>query len=217
MAFVVFALCALPFVASASTVQLDITGGAQLGSNYLDFGNYPKDSSYTPAPGSGAFEVTGLKPGVFSLMGVKTGEFGAIQSLDEGTGPLSMSSPFMTFKTGGSDLQLWATSIPAGSVGPYTLKQSGSAVVATFNVDGYVLDTSTGKDVDTFDGFFTVTFAHQTLKTIFSDLPVDGIFCADFNITPLNGSPAVPEPAAMLLTGLGVLGLVAARMRRSRA
>jgi hypothetical protein len=207
---------ALP--SSASTIQLGINGDAQVGSNYIDFGQYPNGAPYTPAPGYGTFEVSLVNPGVFSSAGVTTGEFGQIQSLDEPPGPVSIK--FMTFGTpstggtGGSNLQLWATNIPPGAVGPFTLTDTPDGAVASFDVDGYVWNTTTNSKVDTFTGTFSATFDGQTVADLFTNLPIDTPFSATFTATVVPTT--IPEPASMLLMGVGLLGVGLVSRRRAR-
>lgn len=206
-------LVALP--SSASTIQLGINGDAQVGSNYIDFGQYPNGAPYTPAPGYGTFEVSLVNSGVFSGAGVTTGEFGTIQSLNEGTGGVTLPSAFMTFDTGGSNLQLWATNIPAGDVGPFVLTDTADGAVASFNVDGYIWDTNTNTKVDTFTGTFSATFDGQTVASLFTNLPIDTPFSATFTATTIPVT-TTPEPASMLLMGAGLLGVGLVSRRKTR-
>jgi hypothetical protein len=209
---------ALP--SSASTIQLGINGDAQVGSNYIDFGQYPNGAPYTPAPGYGTFEVSLVNAGVFSSAGVTTGEFGMIQSLNEPPGPVTLPSAFMTFGTpstggtGGSNLQLWATNIPPGAVGPFTLTDTPDGAVASFDVDGYVWDTNTNSKVDTFTGTFSATFDGQTVADLFTNLPINTPFSATFTATVVPTT--IPEPASMLLMGVGLLGVGLVSRRRAR-
>ncbi|HEX3683621.1 MAG TPA: PEP-CTERM sorting domain-containing protein [Bryobacteraceae bacterium] len=200
--------------ASASTIQLGINGDAQVGSNYIDFGQYPNGAPYTPAPGYGTYEISLVNAGVFSSAGVTTGEFGTIQSLNEGTGPVTLPSAFMTFDTGGSNLQLWATNIPPGAVGPFTLTDTPDGAVASFDVDGYIWDTNTNSKVDTFTGTFSATFDGETVADLFSSLPIDTPFSATFTATVIPVT--TPEPASMLLMGAGLLGVGLASRRKTR-
>lgn len=198
------------------TIQLGINGDAQVGSNYLDFGQYPNGAPYTPAPGYGTFEVSLVNAGVFSSAGVTTGEFGTIQSLNEPPGPVTLPSAFMAFDTGGSNLELWATNIPAGTVGPFTLTDTADGAVVSFNVDGYIWDTNTNSEVDTFTGTFSATFDGQTVASLFADLPIDSPFSATFTATVIPDTMA-PEPSYggfAALTLLGAALIVRKRMKR---
>src|SRR6185437_11741517 len=62
--------------------QLAIATYAQIGPNYIDFGQYATGAPYIPYPGYGTFVVTSAG-GLFSLAGVTAGESGSIQSLNE--------------------------------------------------------------------------------------------------------------------------------------
>jgi hypothetical protein len=212
---------ALP--SSADTIQLGINGDAQVGSNYIDFGQFPTGAPYAPAPGYGTFEVSLVNAGVFSSAGVVPGEFGQVQSLNEGPGPVTLPSAFMTFGTpptggtGGSNLQLWATNIPLGNFDgtPFTLTDTPDGAVASFDVDGYVWDTNTNSKVDTFTGTFSATFDGQSVASLFTNLPIDTPFSATFTATVIPVSH-VPEPASMLLMGVGLLGVGLVSRRKAR-
>jgi hypothetical protein len=214
LAAAIAACVALP--SSASTIQLGINGDAQVGSNYIDFGNYPTGTVYTPAPGYGTFVVSLVNSGIFSSAGVTTGETGNIQSLGgSGTGPtgaITLPSAFMTFNGGGSGLSLWATNIPAGDVGPFTLTDTADGAVASFDVDGYIWQN--GAKVDTFTGTFSATFDGQTVASLFTNLPIDTPFSATFTATAIPTT--IPEPASMLLMGAGLLGVGLVSRRRAR-
>jgi hypothetical protein len=167
----------------ANTIQLGINGDIQVGSNYLDFGQYPNGAPYTPAPGYGTFLVSLVNSGMFANYGITTGEFGSIQSLNTAPGTVKLPSAFMTFDTGGSNLQLWATTIRAGNVGPLVLTHTTDGAVASFNIEGYVFDTNVNQKVGLFTGTFSVTFDGANVTSLISVLPINTPFSATFTIT----------------------------------
>jgi hypothetical protein len=121
-----------------------------------------------PAPGYGQLTV-GTNIGQFSSLGITTGETGQIQSLDEGTGTVTLPSAFIIFNGAGSSHQLIASYVPAGTVGPFNLVDNGNGTsTATFEVDGSVSDEpGVG-----FRIFFSATFPYP-LATVFTHLPLD--------------------------------------------
>lgn len=184
-----------------------------MGFHYIDFGQYPNGEPYVPAPGYGTFEVSLVNDGALASAGVTTGEFGMIQSLNEETGSVTLPAAFITFDSGGSDRQLWATNIPAGSAGLYTLTDTTDGAVLSFNVDGYIWDTDTNEKVDTFTGTFSATFDGETVAQLLQSRPLDSPFSATFMATAIATS--IPEPGSILLMGVGLLGLAFIGRRRS--
>jgi hypothetical protein len=225
--FALAGFMALP--SSADSIDLTINGDASVGSNYINFGNYPTGTVFKPAPDYGTFETTNPISGIFASGGVTPGEMGMIQSLDEPTGMQPCPSAtnglcngaFMTFNGGGSNLQLWATNIPDGGqgAGPFVLTDVNGNAVASFAVDGYVWDTNAnggkGGKVDTFTGTFSATFDGTPVASLFTNLPRQTGFTATFTATtiPVTG---VPEPASMLLMGAGLLGVGLISRRKTR-
>ncbi len=210
-----FGLAALlSFPGSAATILLGINGDAQIGSNYIDFGQYPNGAPYTPAPGYGSFEISLVNAGVFNSAGVTTGEFGIIQSLNEGTGPITLPSAFMTFDSGGSNLQLWATNISSGGAGPFVLSQTANGAVASFAIEGYIVDINTGTQISVFSGTFSATFGGQTVASLFTNLPIDTPFSATFTDAVL---PIVTqEPGYAGFTAAALLAAVSIYRVRNR-
>lgn len=191
-------------------VVLTIQGEAQLGSNFIDFGQSLTGGPFTPAPGYGAFQVTSVAGGsIFATGGVTMNELGMIQSLNEGTGAISLPGPFMMFNAGGSSVPLTATNIPAGSVGPFTLTQVSQGVLASFEVDGYI---GSNPAQNPFFEDITIGFAGQTVANLFTNLPQNGSFCGTVSTSspvascnPFPAGPTVPEPSYTLPVGAGIL------------
>src|SRR5579863_2647771 len=165
-------------LAIAESLNLGINTVVEIGTNFISFGQFPNGVPYTPAPGFGTFQVSLVNSSVFSSAGVVTGEFGMIQSLNqtlEPGGPAGFTPiEFMTFDMGGSNLQLWADNIPFGNVSgwPFTFIDTPIGAVASFNVDGFIKDTTTGNTVDTFTGICSATFAGVSTAQLLASLPV---------------------------------------------
>lgn len=198
---------------------LTIQGQAQVGSNYIDFGNLA-GTTFTPAPGYGAFTVTSVTTGgPFATAGVTLNEQGSVQSLDEGPGAVTLPGPFITFSAGGSAYQLFATQIPA----PFTLTNVSQGVLATLEVDGY--NTGASSSSITYMADFTIGLPGVTTSTVFNNLPIDGAFCATFvtagqalvPCNPFPAAPSTPEPSYAMAVAAGLLGgLVVVKRRNAR-
>jgi len=147
-----------------------LTSGCQIGSNYIDF--QAGGGAYVPAPGSGTFTTQMVTP-TYAALGVTSGESGTIQSLNEGTGTVALPGPFITFAGGGATDQLNATTIPAGSVGPFNFNQiTPTDLDVSFEVEGNIFNTTSASNVGTFDLVFHFTYP-GTEATLFSTLPVN--------------------------------------------
>jgi hypothetical protein len=195
----------------ASTIDLGINGDAQVGPNFINFGNYPTGTIYTPAPGYGVFVVSQPPSGLFLIAGVMAGESGTIQSLNATVTPPgvtltpnpSVDSPFMTFDTGGSNLKLFLTElVPGDTTGPFSLIDSPNGAIASFNIDGFVFNTTSNSSED-ITGTFAATFNGTTVAQLVA-AEQGGTLIQ----TPFSGTfsvQAVPEPAPLLLFGAGLL------------
>jgi hypothetical protein len=203
--------------ASAATIDLGINGEMQVATSAISFGQFPTGAPYAPAPGYGSFEVSLINSGIFLSNGVTTAEFGNIQSLSGPTTPLGVplnptpgsTLPFMTFNTGGSNLQLYLTELlPGSTIGPFTVTDTADGAVLALDVDGFVYNTLTTTRTS-FTGTLSATLDGMTDGDFIGANWVDTPFTATFMAS------IVPEPSAFLMFTLGAacLGLMRRRTR----
>jgi hypothetical protein len=212
-------LAAIPCL--ASNIDLGISGDAQVGPTFINFGNYPLGTVYTPSPGYGPFIVSQQPLSVFLGAGVVSGESGKIQSLNALMTPPGVpltpdpatSSPFLTFDAGGSNLEVFLTELVQGSTaGPFTLVDTQNGAVATFNIEGFVYNITDHSRED-ITGTFAATFNGLSVADLVAAGSGPGVetpFSGTFSVT------AVPEPTTLLLFGLGFLGFGLLSKRGSR-
>jgi hypothetical protein len=201
-------ICALTTIPClASSIDLGINGDAKVGSTFIEFGNYPLGTVFTPAPGYGNFVVS--IPPTSVLPGVTSGETGMIQSLAALTTPPGMvfapnptsALPFMTFDATGN-LKVFLTELlPGATTGPFDLTNTPNGAVASFEIDGFVYNTVSKTEED-ITGTFSATFNGLTITQL-QAMATAGVvtpFSATFSVT------TVPEPGTLLLMGMSLLG-----------
>jgi hypothetical protein len=203
----------------ASTIDLGVNGDADVGSTFLNFGNYPLGTIYTPAPGYGIIIVSQPPLGLFLSAGVTAGESGKIQSLNAVSTPPGVTLtpdpasalPFMTFDTGGSNLKLFLTElVPGNAAGPFSLTDSASGAVASFNIDGFIYNTTDNSRED-ITGTFSATFNGTTVSELIAAGNGPGVQ------TPFSGTLSVidvPEPASLSFWGVVLIGTALFSRRR---
>lgn len=201
--------------ASAGTIQLGISGNAQVGPNFINFGQFPSGEPYNPAPGNGTFTVSLVNPGIFASAGVHAGQTGSIRSLimDQ-----MVVQPFMSLQGTLSAVDVYLLGFAQGAFGPFTMTDTPNGAIFFMNFQGVVAAPG---DLENFTGTFSATFNGWTAAALIAEeqngKSVTSPFSATFSAVA-NPNPA-PEPDSLMLIGLGLLFagmLTKPRWRRGR-
>ena len=230
LAFSLSAFMAVPsFATPANPLVLGIDGNLQVGSvptEFIDFGGLSGHAPYVPSPGYGTFETKLVNPGIFATNGVTELETGMIQSLSAATTPPgvvlnpnpTVDMPFMKFNTGGSNLEVFLTELlkasgPGTNVGPFNLIDTAVGAVASFDIHGFVYNTTDASRTP-IAGVFSATFAGVPVTTLLAEATVGTTIP-----TPYVGTfvvSAVPEPISLFLIGAGLMGAGLVARRKAR-
>jgi hypothetical protein len=201
--------CTATATAAPIVGELHITGAVRIGADFADF---------VPLGGpAGDFNVEPTSTGSFAaLIDPGPSDDGDILDLDSANAPVGIlfSLPnFLTFDldpTISFELRFVEpsafTPCPLGlpvacSVNQFNLVQTGTSVIAGFNVRGTV---HSGADSANFIGSFSQVFTNRTVASLLNQVATSG-----FIDTPFGGdfvTTVIPEPGsiALLVAGLGL-------------
>lgn len=198
----------LNFTGSADLHDVPGSGGSQLFVDFLVNG--------TTSGAGGTVSAVETISGAFDPE-IAPGTIGQITDLTiDASGVVGLPvDPFVSI--GGYTFTL--TGSPDGNAfGPISLVGTPAGTSGFFGVTGTVTGGDFGTTTRNFTGIFTAQFAGQTPEQVFNAVNSGGTLPVGFSAEFVIGEASVvPEPATYLLlaSGLGGLGLVSLRRRRS--
>lgn len=208
--------------AASVTGESNIAGNVNVTANSIVFA--PQFTTTSGATETGSF--AGLTGGtIMSLYnGPVTGDTmvkGFIQFNEGVASPITFDltyiAPGVGTAAGCASAQLGAVCTPANS--PFTLFQlSSNTVIASLQMNGsaYTGDPATGTSF-TRGIFSTQTVLNGTIPSVVSALSSGSTLSGITYSASFAATPSVPEPASMLLMGLGLVGAGVAARRKAIA
>lgn len=208
--------------ATSVTGQANIAGNVDVSGTSIAFN--PTFTNTVGATETGSF--SGLTGGTIGSLtnGPTTGDVFVPNFINFSLGvatPVSFDltyiAPGVGTAAGCSSSALGAACTPTGS--PFTLFQlTSSTVLASLNLNGnaYTGSAATGSS-PTVGIFSTQDVVYGTIPAVVAALQNGGTLTGITYSASFTASPTVPEPASMLLMGMGLLGAGLVARRKSRS
>lgn len=192
----------------------------------IDF-NAPLNLGLNGTPTNGTFVTSdGANTGSFATAPFAGLTVGTIQDmssnpLDANYVPIGASTitNFISFAAQ-PNWSFTAKFLAPGDQGPYSLTQVGNNVSATISMDGLICDMGgdavcdATDDVTKWTGVFSAQYTNTTINAITALVLGGGTLNNNTWSGTLEASK-IPEPASIALLGLGLVGMAAARRRRT--
>lgn len=217
-----FAVNATPIIGTANLSF----GLVQISLGEIDF-NPNLDPGLNLTPTFGSFSTFGgANSGSFAAGPMAGLTAGSVQdmSLNPGDanhfpiGPANVPN-FISFAAQPS-WSFTANFLAPGVQGPFSLTQVGDNVSATISMNGFVCDMGgdalcdLGDDITKWTGIFSAQYTNISVAQLIANV-TNGVPIANNTWSGTLEASKIPEPASIALLGLGLVGMAAARRRRS--